>query len=297
MPLTPEDVVSKRFNSTKFREGYDQDEVDDFLDEVVVELRRLNAENDELKQRLIASEARINELQRGGASASAAEPPATVAAPIPAVAAEPEPAPVGEPEPVVEPEPVAAVAPEPAPVDATPVSAPAEPDPETTSTNDLLKLARRLHDQHVQEGIDKRDELIAEGHSTAAKLVSDAQEQSTQQLAALEEQKSGILAQIEEQKTTVLGALEEQKTQLEGSIEQLRGFETEYRAKLKSYIEGQLEELNSSGDSVAPSAPASSDDDTASTSGPPSSPTPFAAAGAPGAAPQRADSTGFAGNA
>ena len=42
MALTPEDVVNKRFQSTKFREGYDQDEVDDFLDEVVVELRRLN---------------------------------------------------------------------------------------------------------------------------------------------------------------------------------------------------------------------------------------------------------------
>ena len=32
MALTPEDVVNKRFNPTKFREGYDQDEVDDFLD-------------------------------------------------------------------------------------------------------------------------------------------------------------------------------------------------------------------------------------------------------------------------
>ncbi|MFM5968030.1 MAG: DivIVA domain-containing protein, partial [Micrococcales bacterium] len=27
MPLTPEDVVNKRFQPTKFREGYDQDEV------------------------------------------------------------------------------------------------------------------------------------------------------------------------------------------------------------------------------------------------------------------------------
>jgi DivIVA domain-containing protein len=44
MALTPEDVVNKRFQPTKFREGYDQDEVDDFLDEIVVELRRLNQE-------------------------------------------------------------------------------------------------------------------------------------------------------------------------------------------------------------------------------------------------------------
>ena len=52
MPLTPEDVVSKRFQATKFREGYDQDEVDDFLDEVVNELRRLNEENEELRSKL-----------------------------------------------------------------------------------------------------------------------------------------------------------------------------------------------------------------------------------------------------
>ena len=59
MALTAEDIVNKRFQSTKFREGYDQDEVDDFLDEVVVEMRRVLAENDFLSQKLAASEARI----------------------------------------------------------------------------------------------------------------------------------------------------------------------------------------------------------------------------------------------
>ena len=65
MALTPEDVVNKRFQATKFREGYDQDEVDDFLDEVVVELRRLNQENEELRQRLSAAEARAAERRQG----------------------------------------------------------------------------------------------------------------------------------------------------------------------------------------------------------------------------------------
>ena len=39
--VTPEDVVAVRFHATKWQEGYDQDEVDDFLDEVVVALRAL----------------------------------------------------------------------------------------------------------------------------------------------------------------------------------------------------------------------------------------------------------------
>lgn len=51
MALTPEDILAKRFQITKFREGYDQDEVDDYLDEVVVELRKILAENEELKAR------------------------------------------------------------------------------------------------------------------------------------------------------------------------------------------------------------------------------------------------------
>src|SRR3954470_23747733 len=86
MALTPEDVVNKRFNPTKFREGYDQDEVDDFLDEVVVELRRLNQENEELRQRLMAADSRINELHAGGAVAAPAAAPAPVAAPEPVFA-------------------------------------------------------------------------------------------------------------------------------------------------------------------------------------------------------------------
>lgn len=54
MALTPEDILAKRFQITKFREGYDQDEVDDYLDDVVVELRKILAENEELRTRAAA---------------------------------------------------------------------------------------------------------------------------------------------------------------------------------------------------------------------------------------------------
>jgi DivIVA domain-containing protein len=189
MALTPEDVVNKRFNPTKFREGYDQDEVDDFLDEVVVELRRLNQENEELRQRLVAGEARINELQRSGAAAPAAAPQAApVAAQEPAFAAQ---------------------------ADA------AAMDP--SNTNNLLQLARRLHEEHVREGMEKRDALIAEGHSTAARVVSEAQQAQQTQLAGLEQEKQS----------------------LERKVEELRSFEKEYREKLRGYIEGQLRDLES----------------------------------------------------
>lgn len=193
MALTPEDVVNKRFQPTKFREGYDQDEVDDFLDEVVVELRRLNQENEELRQRLVASDARINELQRNVAQGGFVQQQ--------------------------QPEPVAA-----APVPAPAAFGVADPNLDPNNTNNLLQLARRLHEEHVKEGIDKRDALIAEGHATAARLVAEAE---TRQRAQL-------------------GNLDQERQVLEHRIEELRNFEREYRQKLKGYIEGQLRELDSS---------------------------------------------------
>jgi len=204
MALTPEDVVNKRFQPTKFREGYDQDEVDDFLDEVVVELRRLNQENEELRQRLISTESRMAELQRaaqqGGGFSQQGFPQAA-----PVVAA----APVGFPQ-----------------ADA------AAMDP--SNTNNLLQLARRLHEEHVREGVEKRDALIAEGHAAAARVVSEAEARQRGQLSTLDQERQ----------------------QLERRIEELRNFEREYRQKLKGYIEGQLRELDSSNELTATPAPA-----------------------------------------
>jgi DivIVA domain-containing protein len=199
MALTPEDVVNKRFQPTKFREGYDQDEVDDFLDEVVVELRRLGQENEDLRQRLIASESRIAELQRSGGGVSAAP-----AAAAPAAEQAPAPQPQGLSYPSA------------GSVDASSI------DP--SNTNNLLQLARRLHEEHVREGIEKRDALIAEGHATAARVVAEAEARQRSQISSLDQERA----------------------LLEHRIDELRTFEREYRQKLKGYIEGQLRELDAS---------------------------------------------------
>src|SRR5690242_12816411 len=52
MTLTPEDVLNKNFTPTQFRRGYDEREVDDFLDEVVGEMRRIVKESDDLREQL-----------------------------------------------------------------------------------------------------------------------------------------------------------------------------------------------------------------------------------------------------
>ena len=185
MALTPEDIVNKRFQSTKFREGYDQDEVDDFLDEVVAEMRRVVAENEELSQKLAATDGRISELQRGGPA--------------------PTPAPVTTTDDVVD----------------------------TENANNLLQLARRLHEEHVREGIQKRDELIAEGHAQAARIVAEAEAEHQVTVARLEQERATMSA----------------------SVEELRAFERDYRQSLKDFIAEQMGALDSTL-TAAPSEPA-----------------------------------------
>ncbi|WP_334170480.1 DivIVA domain-containing protein [Sinomonas sp.] len=202
MALTPEDVVNKRFQPTKFREGYDQDEVDDFLDEIVIELRRLNQENDELRKK-------VAELTSKGGAAVPAEKPA---------AQETKPAEVAKPEP-------------------TPAQAPAPAQANVNQTAEsaagLLAMAQQMHDKHVQDGIDQRDKIIAEAQIEASSLVNEAQEKSRK----------------------TLGALEQQRSVLERKVEQLRGFERDYRARLKAYIEGQLRDLDARGSVVSSEIP------------------------------------------
>src|SRR5699024_6913372 len=73
MALTPEDVVNKRFQHVKFRDGYDQDEVYQCLDAGVVEIVRLYQANDELRHKPSTAEQRVKELEAGGATAAPAQ--------------------------------------------------------------------------------------------------------------------------------------------------------------------------------------------------------------------------------
>ena len=88
----------------------------------------------------------------------------------------------------------------------------------------MLQLARKLHEEHVREGLAKRDALIAEGHATAARVVREAEAQQRADMSRLEQEKALI----------------------EHRIQELRSFEREYRLKLKAYIENQLADLEES---------------------------------------------------
>ncbi len=190
MALTPDDVVTKQFQHVRFKEGFDPDEVDDFLDEIVVEWRKTIAENDELK-------AKLAEYESGATPAAA-----------PAQAAEPAPAPVAE----------------------TPAPAVAADAPPAAASAGIIELAQRLHDEHVAEGRSKRDQLIADAQAQATAIVTEAEAKGREEL----------------------GRLERERAILEGRITELRNFERDYRQQLRTYIEGQLRDLETSANASGP---------------------------------------------
>ncbi|WP_404432513.1 DivIVA domain-containing protein [Microbacterium lacus] len=187
MALTPDDVVTKQFQHVRFKEGFDPDEVDDFLDEIVVEWRKTIAENDELKAKLAALES--------GESA-----PETSAAPAEAEA---------------EPEQAA-----PAPVAAAPSYEGAAP---AAATAGIIELAQRLHDEHVAEGQAQRDKLITDAKAEAAAIISEAETRGREEVARLDRERTSLEGRI----TELRNFERDYRSQLRGYIEgKLRDLET-----------------------------------------------------------------------
>ena len=226
--LTADDVLNKKFQATKFREGYDQDEVDDFLDEIVNTLRALTAENEDLTNKLAAAERRIAELNRA-AESQAQNPPER--RPEPQAAPEPERRPEPEPEPVRQPEPQPQAAPPSAAAFGMGGAAGAtQRASEPESATGMLQLAQKLHDDYVRSGQEEGERIIGDAKIQASRIVREAEETSDRTLAQLEQER-GLL---------------------ERKIDELRVFERDYRTRLKSYLENLLGDLDARGSSVAP---------------------------------------------
>src|SRR5450432_360704 len=209
MPLTAEDVKNKQFTPTRFKGGYDEKEVADFLDEVEAELTRLSRENTDLRARLQVAEQSAR--QAPAAAAPAAASPGFMIPP-------PAPAPTPPP---------AAVAP--APVAASAGTA----DGTQEAALRMLTMAQKTAEDTVSDARREADKVIG-----AARSHADALERETQ-----------------ERHRNVVGNLDSERERLERKIEELRSFEREYRARLKSYLEGQLRDLDGRAEGVQPTAP------------------------------------------
>ncbi|CAA0131277.1 Cell wall synthesis protein Wag31 [Mycolicibacterium vanbaalenii] len=251
MPLTPADVHNVAFSKPPIgKRGYNEDEVDAFLDLVENELSRLIEENSDLRQR-------VAELDQELASARSGSGGAQPTQAIPVYEPEPEPAPP-PPQPVYEaPAAQPAAATEDQHLRAAKVLSLAQDTADRLTgtakaeSDKMLSDARAQADSMVAEARQTAETTVAEARQRADAMLADAQTRSETQLRQAQEKADALQADAERKHSEIMGTINQQRTVLEGRLEQLRTFEREYRTRLKTYLESQLEELGQRG-SAAP---------------------------------------------
>jgi DivIVA domain-containing protein len=262
MPLTPADVHNVAFSKPPIgKRGYNEDEVDAFLDLVENELSRLIEENSDLRQRVAELDSELGSARSGG---GASQPTQTL--------------PVYEPEPEPQPEPT----PAPQPVYEAPAAQPAAAtedqhlraakvlslaqdtadrltDGARAESEKMLSDARAQADAMVTEARQTAETTINEARQRADAMLADAQSRSEEQLRQAQEKADALQADAERKHSEIMGTINQQRTVLEGRLEQLRTFEREYRTRLKTYLESQLEELGQRGSAAPVDSGANSD--------------------------------------
>jgi DivIVA domain-containing protein len=211
MPLTPEDVQEKQFATVRLKEGYDMEEVDDFLDDVQAELERLRRDNDELRDKLAA-------VTRGGGLIGSAEP-------LPSRQGEgPKPPPSAMMPPSAE----------------VPPSASSQP---SEAAAKVLALAQRTADELVADAKSEADRLLSDARQRAEKIDSEIKAKVSKIESEARQKADNIEREAAQRKQDVFGALEQECAQLERRRDELRDFEREYRSRLKAYLQSELRKL------------------------------------------------------
>lgn len=225
MPLTPADVHNVAFKKPPIgKRGYDEEEVDAFLDEVERELARLIEENNELRANLERGggrggpaagggggdprvlqenadlKAQLDRLQRDkGAAEQAARGMQAELEQIRTAGGE------------------------------------AGGDGEQQALR-VLMMAQRTADDHVNDARREADKLLTEARTKAEELTRDARGKAE----ALERD-------ARQRHQEAMGGLDAKRSALQKHIEELKQFEREYRTRLKAYLESQLRDLEGRG--------------------------------------------------
>ena len=225
MPLTPADVHNVAFKKPPIgKRGYDEEEVDAFLDEVERELARLIEENNELRA----------QVERGGRGGAPSGPggDARLAAELNDVKAQLD---------RVQRDKAAAEQAARA-MQAELEQVRAQGGPATSAADGeqqalrVLMMAQRTADDHVSDARREADQLLSEARSKAEEVTREARAKAD----ALERD-------ARQRHQEAMGGLDAKRTALQKHIEELKQFEREYRTRLKAYLESQLRDLDGRG--------------------------------------------------
>src|SRR3954470_20381652 len=231
MPLTPADVHNVVFKKPPIgKRGYDEDEVDAFLDVVEAELARLIEENNELRASGV----------RGPVREERAEAPAPAPVPAPAAMAAPPPPPAAQPR-----------------------------EDDSARASRMLALATETADRYVNEAKSQAEQMLGGAKTNSDRMLAEARAKSEQMVTESKQRADSMLGDARTRAETMerearakaaaldqdaerrhdeaMGTLEEKRSSLERKIEELRTFEREYRTRLRSYLESHLRDLDSRG--------------------------------------------------
>src|SRR5689334_22624803 len=152
MPLTPADVHNVAFSKPPIgKRGYNEDEVDAFLDLVENELSRLIEENADLRQRVAELDQEVASARYGGG----AQPTQA----IPMYEPEPEPEPTPAPQPVYE---------------APPVRQAPPSEDQAMKAAKVLSLAQDTADRLTSTAQAESEKLLSDARAQADAMVSEA---------------------------------------------------------------------------------------------------------------------------
>jgi len=220
MPLTPADVRNKQFSTTRLRPGYDEEEVDAFLDEVEAELDRLIQENEELR-------AKLAEVLRGGGK------PAMSALSSPLSDQQSD---MMAPEPPMEYR-------RPEPMRQNSMYSSEDNNNSMDTAARVLSLAQQTADQAIADARREADETLGRARREADDVLTKARRQAEQSTGDARARAESLERDAQERHRQAMGSLVQSREELERRVDDLRAFEREYRSRLKAYLEGQLRDL------------------------------------------------------
>jgi DivIVA domain-containing protein len=262
MPLTPADVHNVAFSKPPIgKRGYNEDEVDAFLDLVEAELARLIEENEDLREQVSQLEQRLGNAQADLEDARSRPPAAGMGGPGGGPGLAP---PTQQIQRQVEPPPmrmeqtramggppmgdmgdgggdshmqvakVLSMAQE----MAERLTAEAKSEADT-----MLSDARSKAEQLLGDARSKSDGLVNDARSRAETMLNDARTRAETLERQSRDKAATLVGDAERKQAEIIGTITRDKSVLEKKIDELRTFEREYRTRLKTYLETQLRDL------------------------------------------------------
>jgi DivIVA domain-containing protein len=233
MPLMPADVHNVAFSKPRIgKRGYDEDEVDAFLDVVEAELARVVEQNNQFRTQL----AQLDQHPRAvpvhtGPSPDPRERPRPVVTPVQAAMRE-RTATGGDQH-----------------VQAATVLGLAQEMTERLTgeakaeAEGMLSQARAASEWLLSDAMAKADGLVNEARTRAETLLDDARSKADSRERQSREKAASVERGAACKSIEIVAALNQEKRILEKEIDELRAFERTYRTRLTTYLGSQLHGL------------------------------------------------------